>query len=115
VYIGLATDGFSSYDTSAMLYSYWSVFAIPYNLPPALCVKYEYMFMYLIVPGPDHPGTCINVMLKPLIEELKQLWQGVEAYDYDQKQKFNLRVVYPWSIHDFRAYSIFQDGVAMDF
>jgi hypothetical protein len=31
-----------------------------------------------------------DVMLKPLIEELKQLWQGVEAYDYDQKQKFNL-------------------------
>jgi hypothetical protein len=35
------------------------------------------------------------------------LWEGVEAYDYDQKQKFNLRVAYIWSIHDFRAYSIF--------
>jgi hypothetical protein len=28
--------------------------------------------------------------LKPLIEELKLLWEIVEAYDYDQKQKFNL-------------------------
>jgi hypothetical protein len=53
-------------------------------------------------------------MLKPLIDELKQLWEGVEAYDYDQKQKFNLRVVYLWSVHDFKAYSIFQDGVAME-
>jgi hypothetical protein len=26
-------------------------------------------------------------MLKPLIEESKQLWEGVEAYDYNQKQK----------------------------
>jgi hypothetical protein len=26
-------------------------------------------------------------MLTPLIEELKQLWQGVEAYDYDKKKK----------------------------
>jgi hypothetical protein len=29
-------------------------------------------------------------MLKPLIEELKQLWIGVEAYDCYKKQKFNL-------------------------
>jgi hypothetical protein len=38
-------------------------------------MKYEYMFMRLIIPGPDHPGTNINVMLKPLIEELKQSWE----------------------------------------
>jgi hypothetical protein len=90
VRIGLAIDGFSPYNTSATLYSCWPVFAIPYNLPPALCMKYEYMFLCLIIPNPDHPGTNINVMLKPLMEELKQLWEGVKAYDYDQKQKFNL-------------------------
>jgi hypothetical protein len=71
VRIGLATDGFSPYNTSAASYSCWLVFAIPYNLPPALCVKYEYMFLCLIIPGPDHPRTNINVMLKPLMEELK--------------------------------------------
>jgi hypothetical protein len=43
------------------------------------------MFLCLIILGLDHPETHINVMLKPLIEELKQLWQGVKAYDYDQK------------------------------
>jgi hypothetical protein len=73
VRIGLATDGFTPYNSSAASYSCWSVFAIPYNLPPALCMKYEYMFLCLIVPGPDHPGPRINVMLKPLIDELKQL------------------------------------------
>jgi hypothetical protein len=66
-------------------------------------MKYEYMFPCLIIPGTDHPGPSINVILKPLIEELKQLWQGVEAYDYDQKKKFNLQVAYLWSIHDFKA------------
>jgi hypothetical protein len=35
------------------------------------------------------------------------LCEGVEAYDYDQKQKFNLRDAYLWSVHDFIAYSIF--------
>jgi hypothetical protein len=78
-------------------------------------MKYEYMFLCLIIPGPDHPGTNLNVMLKPLIEEYQQLWEGVEAYGYDQKQKFNLQVVYLWSVHDFREYNIFQDGVAMNF
>jgi hypothetical protein len=85
--IELATDGFMPYSMSASSYSCWPIFTILYNLPPALCMKYEYMFLCLITPGPDHPGSRINVMLKPLIEELKQLWQGVEAYDYDQKQK----------------------------
>jgi hypothetical protein len=85
--IGLVTDGFSPYNMSASSYSCWPIFAIPYNLPPDLCVKYEYMFLCLIIPGPDHSGPSINVMLKPLIEELKQLWQGVEAYDYEQKKK----------------------------
>jgi hypothetical protein len=107
VHIGLMTDGFTSYNMSVVLYSCWHVFAIPYNLPPSLCMKYEYMFLCLIIPGPDHPGTCINVMLKPLIEESKQLWEGVEAYDCDQKQKFKLRVAYLWLVHDFRMYSIF--------
>jgi hypothetical protein len=71
VRIGLATYGFSPYNMSAASYSCWSVFAFLYNLPPALCMKYEYMFLCIIIPGPDHPGTNINVMLKPLIEELK--------------------------------------------
>jgi hypothetical protein len=85
VRIRLARDGFSPYNTSAASYSCWPIFAIPYNLPPSLCMKYEYMFLCLIIPDPYHPETHLNVMLKHLIEELKQLWEGVKAYDYDQK------------------------------
>jgi hypothetical protein len=69
VRIGLATDGFLPYNTSVVSYSCWLVFTIPYNLPPFICMKYEYMFLCLIIPDSDHPGTHINVMLKPLIEE----------------------------------------------
>jgi hypothetical protein len=85
----------------------WPFFAIPYNLPPTLCMKYEHMFLCLIVSGPDNPEPQLNVMMQPLIEELKQLWVGVEAYDYHKKQKFILRSTYLWSIQDFLAYGIF--------
>jgi hypothetical protein len=36
VRIGLETDGFTPYNSSATSYSCWPIFAIPYNLPPAL-------------------------------------------------------------------------------
>jgi hypothetical protein len=70
-------------------------------------MKFEFMFLCLIVPGPNAPGSRINVMLKPLIEELKQLWIGVKAYNYYKKQKFNLRAAYLWLVYDFKAYNIF--------
>jgi hypothetical protein len=65
------------------------------------------MFLCLIIPGPNNSGSQLNVMMQLLIEELKQLWVGVEAYDCNKKQKFNLRAVYLWSIHDFLAYGFF--------
>jgi hypothetical protein len=44
-------------------------------------MKYGFMFLCLIVPGPDHHEPKLNVMLKPLIDELKELCNEVEAYD----------------------------------
>ena len=73
VRIGLATDGFTPFNMTAASYSCWPVFAIPYNLPPEDCMKSEFMFLCLIIPSPEHPGVKLNVMLEPLIEELKEL------------------------------------------
>jgi hypothetical protein len=63
VRIGLATDGFTPFNMTAASYSCWPVIAIRYNLPPALCMKYEFMFLCLVIPGPEHPGVRLNVML----------------------------------------------------
>jgi hypothetical protein len=81
VRIGLTIDGFTPFGQMASSYSCWHVFVIPYNLPPSLFMKYGFIFLFLIIPGPNHPGKKLNIMLKPLIEELKELWKGVEAYD----------------------------------
>jgi hypothetical protein len=106
VCIGLTTDGFTPFSDNATLYSCWPMFVVPYNLPP-LCMKYEFMFLCLLVPDLDHLGPKLNMMLRPLIDELKELWNGVEAYDSHKKQKFTLRAAYLWSIHDFMTYSFF--------
>jgi hypothetical protein len=44
--------------------------------------------------------------VQPLIEEFKELWVGVKAYDGHQKREFTLRAVYLWLIHDLPAYGI---------
>jgi hypothetical protein len=36
----------------------------------------------------------MNIFLRPLIEELKELWQGIDAYDNHLKCRFNLRAAY---------------------
>jgi hypothetical protein len=107
VRFGLVIDGFDPFSTNFAPYSCWPVFTVPYNLPPSLCMKFEFTFLCLIIPGLEAPGPRINVMSKPLIEELKQLWIGVEAYDCYEKQKFNFRAAYLWSVHDFKAYDVF--------
>jgi hypothetical protein len=68
VRFGLAIDSFSPFNLTATSYSCWPVFAVPYNLPPALCIKYEFIFLCLIIPGPDHLGTKIDVMMRPLLK-----------------------------------------------
>jgi hypothetical protein len=96
VHIGLATDGFTPFGDNAPSYSCWLMFAVPYNLPPFLCMMYEFMFLCHIVPGLDHPGPKLNVKLRPLIDELKELWNGVHACDSHKKQKFTLQAAYLW-------------------
>ncbi|XP_025811686.1 uncharacterized protein LOC112889329 [Panicum hallii] len=105
--LGLSTDGFTPYTNNSTSYSCWPVFMMPYNLPPSKCMKEDVTFLALIIPGPKDPVTKINVFMQPLIEELKLLWHGVEAYDSHLKRSFNLRAAYLWSIHDLMAYGIF--------
>jgi hypothetical protein len=63
VCIGLATDGFTPCTESVASYSCWPVFAIPYNLPLALCLKYKHIFLCLIVPSLDNSRPQLNVMM----------------------------------------------------
>ena len=55
VKLGICTDGFQPFGQTWQQYSSWPVKVTPYNLPPWMCMKDEYMFLSIIVPGPRNP------------------------------------------------------------
>ncbi|GJY09752.1 transposon protein, CACTA, En/Spm sub-class [Tanacetum coccineum] len=103
--LGLATDGFNPFGNLSSSYIIWPVFIVPYNLPPWKCMKDPYMFMSMLIPGPKSPLN-IDVYLEPLIDELKDLWAGVDAYDALRKEDFTLRAALLWTINDFPTYGM---------
>ncbi|XP_057995012.1 uncharacterized protein LOC131175302 [Hevea brasiliensis] len=107
VRLGLCTDGFQPFGQSGQQYSCWPVIITPYNLPPGMCMKEPYLFLSIIVPGPQNPKHRLDVYLQPLIVELTQLWHvGVQTYDASKKQNFQMYAALMWTISDFPAYSM---------
>jgi hypothetical protein len=81
---------------------------MPYNLPPNKCLKEDFIFLALVISGPkESKKKQMNIFLCPLMEKLNELWQGVDAFDNYLKNRFNLRVAYLWSIHDYLTYDKF--------
>jgi hypothetical protein len=81
VCLGLLMDGFQPHNYNSSPYSCWPIFIMPYNLPPNKCLKQCFIFLTIVIPGPKEPKKQMNIFLHPLMEELKELWQGVDAYD----------------------------------
>ncbi|XP_040948543.1 uncharacterized protein [Gossypium hirsutum] len=105
VRLGLASDGFNPFKIMSTAYSTWPVVLVPYNLPLWICMKQSSLILSMIIPREQGLGNDIDIYLQPLIEELKQLWAGVETYDVLRKENFNLRAALMWTINDFPAYA----------
>ena len=67
VRLGLCTDGFQPFGQSGQQYSSWPIIVTPYNLPPWMCMKETYLFLSIIVPGPNNSKNKIDVFLQALI------------------------------------------------
>ncbi|KAG7559517.1 Transposase-associated domain [Arabidopsis thaliana x Arabidopsis arenosa] len=105
-YHSVRCDGFNPFGMSKN-HSLWPVILTPYNLPPDMCMKSEYLFLTILNSGPNHPRASLDVFFQPLIDELQDLWHnGVEAYDVSLDQNFNLKAVLLWTISDFPAYGM---------
>ncbi|GET52716.1 transposase domain-containing protein [Rhizophagus irregularis DAOM 181602=DAOM 197198] len=75
----------------------WIVLFINANLPPHQRVKKENLLITSIIPGPKAPKN-FNSFMKPIVEELCLLNDGVECYDGATNENFLLKVmVLSWS------------------
>ncbi|KAL5569048.1 hypothetical protein UlMin_025623 [Ulmus minor] len=107
VRLGLAADGFNPFGNMSLSYSMWPVVLTTYNLPPWICMKAEYLMLSLLIPGPQSPGKDIDVFLRPLIDELKELWvHGLDTRDAAYENGvFRMRAALLWTVNDFPARS----------
>ncbi|XP_037451250.1 uncharacterized protein LOC119321825 isoform X3 [Triticum dicoccoides] len=103
----IAGDGFTPYKLNAAPYTCWPIFIAPLNLPPGILLKPEYIFLSLVIPGPEHPGKKLSALMQPLADELMQLWDGVETWDAYHKVNFPMKAAFLWSVHDFPAFGMF--------
>jgi hypothetical protein len=107
VRLGLAFDGFNTFGMQSLTYSIWPIILVPYNLPPWLCQKQSNWILSMLIPGPKSHGMDIDVYLRPLILEVKDLWNnGVKTRDAGTKKNFRLRAILLWTINDFPAYAM---------
>ena len=104
---GLSTDGMNPFGEQSCSHSTWPVTLCIYNLPPWLCMKRKFIMMPVLIQGPRQPGNDIDVYLRPLVEELLQLWgkEGVSVWDEHKQETFNLRALLFVTINDWPALS----------
>ena len=104
---GLSTDGFNPFGEQSSSHSTWPVTLCIYNLPPWLCMKRKFIMMPVLIQGPKQPGNDIDVYLRPLVEELLQLWsdEGVRVWDEHEQTEFDLRALLFVTINDWPALS----------
>ena len=78
---------------------------MPYNLPLWKCMKDPFMMMSLLILGPKALGRDIDVYIRSLIDELKELWNhNVQTFDASTGQTFCMHATVMWAINNFPAY-----------
>ena len=80
------------------------------NIPPWLSVKNEHLMLALIVPGKIQVKN-MDVYLQPLVDELKELWEGIHVYDVSRpiatERIFTLYVICSYTTHDYPGLGVF--------
>ncbi|MCO5575686.1 hypothetical protein L7F22_029490 [Adiantum nelumboides] len=80
LHLGLAMDGVNPFGQCSTTYSVWPVVVVNYNIPPWLTTKKGHLILSLLVPG-RYKVKNMDVYLQPLVDELKELWSGIEVVD----------------------------------
>jgi hypothetical protein len=73
IWFAMSTDGVNPFGNQSSTHSTWHVVLSLYNLPSWLYKKQKYMMLTILVSGPKQPGDCIDVYLRPLVDDMKIL------------------------------------------
>ena len=70
-------------------------------------MKQKFIMMPVLIQGPKQPGNDIDVYLRPLVDELLQLWAepGVRVWDEHKQEEFDLQALLFVTINDWSALS----------
>jgi hypothetical protein len=77
------------------IHSTWPIVLMILNLPHWLCNKQNYIMMLGLIPGPHQSGNDIDTYFRPLVKDLKVLWNnnGVEVWDEHKREYFELQAI----------------------
>jgi hypothetical protein len=70
-------------------------------------MKQKFIMMPVLIQGPKQPSNDIDMYLRPLVDELLQLWAepGVRVWDEHKQEEFDLRALLFVTINDWSALS----------
>ena len=97
-------DVINQYSLQNTNYYVWHVVVINNNTPPWLYVKNGHLMLALIVPSRRQVNN-MDACLQPLVDELKELWEGIHVYDVSRpitiEKSFTLYGICAYTIHDY--------------
>jgi hypothetical protein len=103
-------NGVNLYSLQNTNYYVWSMVIINNNIPPWFSVKNEHLVLALIVLGRRQVKK-MDVYLQPLIDEFKQLWEGIHVYDVSRpilmESYFTLYGICAYAMHDYLGLRVF--------
>jgi hypothetical protein len=107
---GLPLNGVNPFKHNNTQNSTWPVLMLIYNLPPYLVTKKFFIQLSILIFGKDaSTNESIDVFIRPLVEELQQLWKGVPVQDFSKslgERRFILRGLLMWTISDYPGYGL---------
>jgi hypothetical protein len=82
VRFALSTDRMNPFNERTSDHITWPVILTMYNILTWLSQKRKYIFLTVLVSGPQQPGFDMDVFLEPVMEEFERLWKSGESmYD----------------------------------
>ena len=68
-------------------------------------MKEPFIFMSLLISDLKASDNEIDVYLRSLVDDLKELWEnGIQTYDFVSRSNFKLHASILWTINNFFAY-----------